>query len=233
MSELPVHVVFRHEDFIIINKPVGVSVHFEDNQPGVVEQVKKQLNLNHLWLVHRLDKVTSGLLILALNADSAATLSALFANRQIAKYYLALSDKKPKKKQGAIIGDMEKSRNGTFKLCPTKNTPAITQFFSKGMQGKRLFILKPSTGKTHQLRVALKSISSPILGDIQYTGSPADRTYLHAYALVFNYQDEPLRIHALPLEGEYFHANLFNESVDEFSKPWNLPWPVLPSTKVS
>lgn len=227
MSDTPIHVVFQHEHFIVINKPAGIGVHFEDTKPGVVEIAKQQLGHDNLWLVHRLDKVTSGLLILALNADAAAQLSTLFAAKQINKYYLAISDKKPKKKQGAIIGDMEKSRNGTFKLSKTKQSPAITQFFSKGMDGKRLFILKPATGKTHQLRVALKSLSSPILGDIQYTGSPSDRTYLHAYALSFVYEDKPIAILALPEIGEHFKSDLFIRQFKEFTHPWELSWPTL------
>lgn len=227
MSDTPIHVVFQHEHFIVINKPAGIGVHFEDTKPGVVEIAKQQLGHDNLWLVHRLDKVTSGLLILALNADAAAQLSTLFAAKQINKYYLAISDKKPKKKQGAIIGDMEKSRNGTFKLSKTKQSPAITQFFSKGMDGKRLFILKPATGKTHQLRVALKSLSSPILGDIQYTGSPSDRTYLHAYALSFEYEGTPFTILALPETGECFKSSLFTQNLEAFSHPWELSWPTL------
>ena len=209
----------------MINKPEGVSVHFEDNTPGIVEIAKQSLKREKLWLVHRLDKVTSGLLILALNANAASVLSKQFADKQIEKFYLAISDKKPKKKQGAIIGDMEKSRNGTFKLCKTQNSPAITQFFNKGLNGKRLFILKPSTGKTHQLRVALKSLSSPILGDLQYTGSHADRTYLHAFALRFTYQGEAISISALPESGEFFLNDLFSQGYAEFAHPWELPWP--------
>ncbi len=232
MPNNPVHVVFQHEHFIIVNKPMGVGVHREDDALGIIDLVKQQSDIEKLWLIHRLDKVTSGLLILALNAQAAAELSSLFAQRKVQKYYLAISDKKPKKKQGAIIGDMEKSRNGTFKLNKSKHSPAITQFFSKGLvtndaTGKRLFVLKPKTGKTHQLRVALKSLGSPILGDTQYTGTKSDRVYLHAYALQFNYLDKSIEVCHSPDAGEHFVNNAYSTSLGEFATPWHLDWPDL------
>ena len=62
----------------------------------------------------------------------------------------------------------------------------------------RLFILYPKTGKTHQIRVAMKSLGSPILGDELYGGEVADRTYLHAYQLSFDYFGEAVHISASP-----------------------------------
>ena len=116
-----------------------------------------------LYSVHRLDKMTSGLLLLAKSPQIAAQLTALFTTHQIQKYYLAISDKKPKKKQGLIKGGMQKSRRGMWKLTKEKNNLAITQFFSYSLgNGKRLFVIKPHSGKTHQIRVALKSIGSAI-----------------------------------------------------------------------
>ena len=184
-------ICFEHPDFVVINKPAGISVHKDEQAVGLSEKLAKQLGVEKLWLVHRLDKVTSGLLIFARNQTAAVNFYHLFHEHKVEKTYLALSDKKPKKKQGKIIGDMEKSRGGSWKLCPTKNHPAITQFHSLSLAPNlRLFILQPKTGKTHQLRVAMKSLSSPILGDTRYAGSSADRVYLHAYQLAFVYQGE-------------------------------------------
>ena len=69
---MKIEVVYQHSDFIIINKPEGISVHKDQAEQGLTELVAKQLNVPQVWLVHRLDKVTSGLLILALNTESAA-----------------------------------------------------------------------------------------------------------------------------------------------------------------
>lgn len=210
--------LYQHRDFIIIYKPCGVSVHKDDAEVGLTTQVAAQLGVSQVWLVHRLDKVTSGLLILALNAESAAEFSRLFAEHKIQKTYLALSNQKPKKKQGLIIGDMQKARNGAWKLCQTKENPAITRFESVSCEPNlRLFILNPQTGKTHQLRVAMKSLGSPILGDALYGKNTAeiDRTYLHAAKLAFEFKGEKVEVFAMPKEGEWWQRALVQEKIGE------------------
>ena len=192
-------IVFRHLDFIVINKPNGISVHKDDADVGLTQLVAQQLGVPKVWLVHRLDKVTSGLLILALNERAAVTLSQKFAQHQIQKTYIALATHKPKKKQGRISGDMQKARRGAWKLCQSKESPAVTDFVSHSLAPNlRLFILQPKTGKTHQLRVAMKSLGSPILGDELYGGDKAERTYLHAYQLSFDYFGEAVQISTSP-----------------------------------
>lgn len=229
-------VVFEHDDFLVLSKHQGVCVHCEPGQVGLIAQLKQDLQYETLLPVHRLDKVTSGLLMCAKNHDAASTLSQLFQRRQIEKYYLAMSDQKPKKKQGLIQGDMEKSRRGSWKLCHSTVNPAITQFFSYGLgSGQRLFVLKPKTGKTHQIRVALKSIGAPIFGDRLY-GHPyalALGIYLHAYALKFMYQqkeyvfvDEPKGWKESSLR-EGFAESLTQGIAQCDQKPWLLPWPTI------
>lgn len=201
---MPFDIIYQHPDFIIIYKPCGISVHKDQDEKGLTARVAEQLGVPQVWLVHRLDKITSGLLILALNAESAAEFSRLFAEHKIHKTYLALSNQKPKKKQGLIVGDMQKARNGAWKLCQSKENPAITRFDSVSCEPNlRLFILKPQTGKTHQLRVAMKSLGSPILGDKLYGKNNAeiDRTYLHAAGLEFEFKGEKIALFALPKEG--------------------------------
>lgn len=192
-------ICYQHSDFVIINKPEGISVHKDDQAVGLTQKLASQLGVEQVWLVHRLDKVTSGLLILALNKETAAYFYQLFEQHQIQKTYWALATQKPKKKQGKIVGDMQKSRNGAWKLCHTKQNPAITQFESHSIAPNlRHFILQPKTGKTHQLRVAMKSLGSPILGDELYGGQPADRVYLHAYRLDFEYAGESISVAVMP-----------------------------------
>jgi len=116
-----------------------------------------------------------------------------------------LSDRKPAKKQGWVRGDMEKGRGGAWRLLPSQANPAVTYFQSASLApGLRVFFLKPLTGRTHQLRVALKSLGAPILGDALYQGSDADRTYLHAYALSFELDGETLRFYCPPTIGAAF-----------------------------
>ena len=212
-------IVYQTDDFIIIYKPCGLSVHKDQSEIGLTTLLAEQLGVPQVWLVHRLDKVTSGLLILALNAESAAEFFQLFSEHHIQKTYLALSNQKPKKKQGLIVGDMQKSRNGAWKLCQSKENPAITRFESVSCKPNlRLFILKPQTGKTHQLRVAMKSLGSPILGDSLYGKNTEniDRTYLHAARLQFEFKGQSFDVFSPPKEGEWWHRENVQSQIQKF-----------------
>jgi tRNA pseudouridine32 synthase/23S rRNA pseudouridine746 synthase len=221
------NIIDEQDEFIVINKPAGIGFHDDENQQGFFNQVKQFLALEKLYPVHRLDKMTSGLLIVAKTKDAAVQFQRLFEERNIEKYYLAISDKKPIKKQGLIKGDMEKSRRGMWKILRTQLNPAITQFFSFSLQqGKRLFVVKPHTGKTHQIRVALNSLGSPILGDPTYHAlSKSDRGYLHAFVLRFELNGTKYQYTCPPLEGEAFINNHAREVIDTHSRPWELTWP--------
>ena len=212
-------IVYQTDDFIIIYKPCGLSVHKDQSEIGLTTLLAEQLGVPQVWLVHRLDKVTSGLLILALNAESAAEFFRLFSEHHIKKTYLALSNQKPKKKQGLIVGDMQKARNGAWKLCQSKENPAITRFKSVSCEPNlRLFILKPQTGKTHQLRVAMKSLASPILGDALYGKNTEniDRTYLHAARLQFEFKGQAFDVFIPPKEGEWWHRDAVQSQIQKF-----------------
>ena len=212
----PIEVISETADFVVINKPVGVSVHKDQNEIGLLQVLAKQLNVQQLFLVHRLDKMTSGLLLLAKTTKANRELSLLFQNRQIEKFYIALSDRKPKKKQGLVMGDMEKARRGDWRLIKRTENPAITQFFSYGVEVKqpynrmlRLFLMRPATGKTHQLRVMMKSVGAPILGDKRYYSGDTlwqnlDRGYLHAWQLMFEFQGIRYSFVAEPSQGDLF-----------------------------
>lgn len=214
----------EQDDFIVISKVANCNFHDEEDLGnGLFNQVKKQLNLTDLYPVHRLDKMTSGILVFAKNKTSAALFQELFQAHQIEKYYLAISDQKPKKKQGLIKGDMVKSRRSCWKLLRTTNNPAVSQFFSFHLiKGLRLFLIKPHSGKTHQIRVALSSIGAQILGDELYSKTKSDRGYLHAYAIKFTFLNTQYQYKILPSTGEYFINTSFPEDIEE---PWQLKWP--------
>lgn len=226
-------IVEDHKDFLLINKHPGVSFHSAGEEGGIVSCLRSEPGINNLYTVHRLDKMTSGLLLFAKNRKAAGELSGQFRNRQVEKYYLAVSDRKPKKKQGLIKGDMEKARRGTWKLARTMSNPAVTRFFSCSMgKGMRLFILRPHTGKTHQLRVALKSIGAPVLGDPVYhkkekEGKAPDRGYLHSYALRFHLHGKLHSFVHRPDTGIYFNNEQFLYALKKYQCPWDLGWPPL------
>ena len=159
----------------------------------------------------------------------------MFEAHLVAKYYLALSDKKPRKKQGTIKGDMQKSRRSGWRLLNSVNNPAISRFMSTSAgAGKRLFLLKPETGKTHQLRVALKSIGAAIIGDPIYaTGIAksaadyrlvADRCYLHAWQQSFNFADKEYVFRSDPTEGTLFLNPQFLALLEPWSDPGSIKW---------
>lgn len=222
-------VIAQTDDFVVLHKPAGLSFHSEDG-PGVVVLAEQQLGYK-LYPVHRLDKVTSGLLLLARHSAAAAELTRLFSERQVQKFYLALSPQKPQKKQGWIKGDMQLARRGAWRLTATMDAPAVTYFISQGYQQLpfRAFLLRPYTGKTHQLRVALKSQSAAIAGDTLYGAVTADRVYLHAYALAFKYLDTDYYFTQLPETGSLFEALLAAGLPELWDKPWLYPWPSAPA----
>lgn len=256
-----IKIIDEQPDFLVVEKPAGVNFHdthshqaaniqrssekptakieILETQPkhertpaaqGVFNQLKDQTGLD-LFPVHRLDTLTSGLLICAKNKTAAAKFGALFEKHEMEKYYVAISDSKPKKKQGMIKGDMEKARSGNWKLTTSTSNPAITQFFSCSLSpGYRLYLLKPLTGRTHQIRVALKSIGAPIIGDPRYHSAKSvensDRGYLHAYALAFEWDGSTYSYRLPPTEGNLFtHENCIAQLNDGYKEPWTLTWP--------
>ncbi|WOH39098.1 TIGR01621 family pseudouridine synthase [Thalassotalea fonticola] len=228
MSKQPFAIVFENTDFVVVNKAENVNFHDEDELgAGLFNVVKQAQNYEELYPVHRLDKMTSGLVLFAKNKAVAAQLGKLFEQHKIQKFYLAISKDKPKKKQGWIKGDMEKSRRSSWRLARTMLNPAITQFFSYALLPKvRLFIVRPLSGKTHQIRVALNSIGSNIAGDPIYNPSDnSDRGYLHAYALKFELNDEQFEFIQLPSTGEYFQIQQFKQILENIGQPWLLNWP--------
>ncbi|HAU07597.1 MAG: hypothetical protein A2568_00050 [Candidatus Yanofskybacteria bacterium RIFOXYD1_FULL_44_17] len=200
---LDIKIVYEDSDFLVINKPAGLIVHpknTDDDQPSVTAW----LVLNYPetesigedparpGIVHRLDKETSGLLLLAKNQGSFAYFKNLFKERKIQKHYFALVHGQPKSPSGVIdsplgrIGMKRTTRVIGKKMLDKKE--AETEYKTvKEYAGYTLLDVAPKTGRTHQIRVHLKSIGCPIVGDMVY-GKQSDkglRMFLHAYRLDF------------------------------------------------
>lgn len=221
-------VLLCHDDFLIVNKPAGIAVQDDAGCPGTgyLQQLRQQLNAPELMLVHRLDKMTSGLLLLARHPEANRQLSELFRERRIDKCYLARSSAKPSKKQGTVLGDMIPGRRGNWLLQKSCKRPACTQFFSVGDGvGGRVLLLRLLTGKTHQIRVALKSLGAPIMGDQRYGGAVYQRGLLHAYALRFYYQQQWVECFSMPDRSDFPQP-----LPDSWQQPWALPWPQAPAS---
>lgn len=91
------HLIYQHPDFVVIDKPCGISVHKDEEAVGLTTLVAQQLDVPQVWLVHRLDKITSGLLLLALNQRAARALSLLFAEHRIQRRILLYLNINPRK----------------------------------------------------------------------------------------------------------------------------------------
>lgn len=218
-------IIANESEFLVISKSANVHFHSQDGNPGLVVELVEEIGFT-VYPVHRLDTITSGLLLFAKSPESAKKLSALFSNHAIEKYYVALATGKPKKKQGTIIGDMAKSRRGKYKLLRTRNNPAITRFFSHSIgPGMRLYLLSPLSGKTHQLRVAMASLGTPVLGDSRYGGDSADRGYLHAWHLAFEFEKKTYQFYAEPIEGELYQQQVIMSQLEQWKPPGKLAWP--------
>jgi len=229
--------LYQDEHLYAIHKPAGINFHCTDDEQGIVRRVKDHFAQEQLYPVHRLDKMTSGIMIFARSSEANTALSKMFAAKSIEKYYLAISASKPVKKQGSIIGDMEKARRGSYMLTREKKNPAITRFFTKSFlnqAGQRFwfFVLKPETGKTHQLRVALKSIASPALGDERYgpvgsDGESIDRGYLHAYKMRFDLFGKRYELQSEHFNGQYIEFSTLNDiaEIAPMLQPEKLTWP--------
>lgn len=217
---LSIDVIFDHSDWVLCHKPAGMNFHTENSELGFVEVARQKLAIE-LWPVHRLDKATSGLILLAKSAQSCAVLAKLFSERKVEKLYLSICENTLKKKQGKVAGDMVKARRGSFKLLKTQENPAITQFKSTSLKpGYRVCLLKPKTGKTHQLRVMMKSLGGAIVGDERYAGLPSDRLYLHSYGLKFEYDSKNFEFLLLPKTGALFQCSEFSNALEIWLEPW-------------
>ncbi|MBN1499985.1 MAG: RNA pseudouridine synthase [Spirochaetes bacterium] len=202
-------IIFQNPDFAVVSKLTEKSFHSESG-PGFFSLLQNEFGAEKIYPVHRLDKITTGLIITAKNPETAAELGKMFENHEIGKYYIAVSDIPPVKSSGVIRGDMKKVRRGMWKLMKTAENPAVTEFTGHEIKnGLFVFLIKLHTGRTHQIRAGLKSIGSPVLGDPMYYPKPkirqtADRAYLHSYCLKFTFRDQNYIFTDYPQSGKIF-----------------------------
>ena len=188
--DLPI--LYEDDDVIVVNKPSGLLTHAKgglSDEPTVAEIIRPKTSFatdtDRPGIVHRLDRDTSGLLIIAKNPESAAHLQRQFAERTAKKTYIAITDGKPKLNAAKI--DLPIGRNpsapSTFRIDPNGKPAQTTYHVLAENDAQSLVELKPTTGRTHQLRVHLAHLNAPILGDRVYGKSSDCRMMLHAQKL--------------------------------------------------
>ena len=189
-AELPI--LYEDDDVMVVNKPSGLLTHAKgglSTEPTVAEIIRPKTSFasgtDRPGIVHRLDRDTSGVLIIAKTTEAAAHLQRQFAQRTTKKTYLAVTDGVPKLAAAKI--DLPIGRNpsapSTFRVDPN-GKPAQTAYRVLATTDTQALIeLKPTTGRTHQLRVHMAYLNTPILGDRVYGKPNVNRLMLHAHKL--------------------------------------------------
>ena len=191
-TDVDLPILYEDDDVIVVNKPSGLLTHAKgglSDEPTVAEIIRPKTSFatdtDRPGIVHRLDRDTSGLLIIAKNPESAAHLQRQFAERTAKKTYIAITDGKPKLNAAKI--DLPIGRNpsapSTFRIDPNGKSAQTTYHVLTENDAQSLVELKPTTGRTHQLRVHLAHLNAPILGDRVYGKSSDCRMMLHAQKL--------------------------------------------------
>lgn len=194
--DLADRVLYRDREIIIIDKPHGIAVHASGPKGGHYLRYDslKFDSRNVPELGHRLDRDTSGCLVLGRNRQALAKLGEIFANHQADKTYWAVVIGCPKEESGIINQPLKKleKRFGWRMVADPKGQSAITHYRVMGKTDRFSWLeLKPQTGRTHQLRVHLANLGCPILGDSVYGRGTADliasELHLHARSIVLNW----------------------------------------------
>ena len=192
--DLPI--LYEDADVVAVAKPAGLITHSDGRTKEATAEdwFKEKYPEAEGGYVHRLDRDTSGVLVFAKNAAAYEFLRKAFHDRDVHKTYLALTYSAPKEKKGIIDFDIGRSRQD-FRLRSAqpkaKGTlrDALTRYEVMGeTEGYALLKMNPETGRTHQIRVHLKAIHHPIIGDTLYAPNHElalgiNRLGLHAYSL--------------------------------------------------
>src|SRR5206468_8821499 len=217
-EEIPLEIIYEDDDLAVINKPAGMMVHAGSGATDDARNRGTLVNalLHHFGklsaiggelrpgIVHRLDKATSGLILVAKNDESHRKLAAQFATRLVKKTYIALVHGWMKQDRGTISSSISRDRVRRTRMTTRRQggREAITHYTEQRQIDSKfgqfsLLEVRIDTGRTHQIRVHLASLGHPIVGDSLY-GAAAQvksrtgalslaRNFLHAAALTFQH----------------------------------------------
>ena len=202
-SQSALDILYEDEDLLVVNKPAGQVVHYGNGvEQGttLVESILAHCPLSTAagalrpGVVHRLDQATSGVMLFTKTDIAYRELTRMFAERRIHKTYYAFVHGIPKLHSGIIDAPIGRSTHDRTSMCvTTRGRPAVTHWecleaFPNANQA--LLICRPITGRTHQIRMHLKHIGHPIVGDTKYgkkDNPPSERLLLHAYQIEFEH----------------------------------------------
>ena len=233
-------VLFEDNDVLVVNKPAGLIVHFDgrNEEPSLVDWIQKKYpeteGVGEDWLssqgvsvprpgiVHRLDKTTSGVMVIAKNQKTFEYLKKQFQDRTTTKIYDALVYGQPKEDEGVIEAEIGRTKKKPRKWIATfahgKTRAAITNWkvlgrYTDAESGEKVshMELEPKTGRTHQIRVHLKAIHHPIVCDHLYSAHKEcilgfKRPALHARSLTLELPSGEERVFESELPEDFKNA---------------------------
>lgn len=209
--EIDIPIIYEDKDCVVISKPPGLLTHSKgafNPEATVSTWLRSRMKApkgERAGIVHRLDRATSGVMICAKTPEALGWLQKQFSERKAKKTYIAVVAGTPKEPQAII--DMPIERNPkkpqTFRVG-SNGKSAVTEYkVLKTNDRLSLLELKPTTGRTHQLRVHLQHLGHPILGDELYGGQPAERLFLHAEELEITLPNRRRQVFKVPAPDEF------------------------------
>ena len=200
-EDIPLQILYEDADLAVVVKPRGMVVHPAAGHPDGTLVNALLARLDSLGgiggelrpgIVHRLDKETSGLMLVAKNDETQEALSRMLKDREIEKHYRALAEGRMKEPEGEIDAPIDRSKRDRKKMAvDPEGRPALTRWkvLAEG-PACTLLDVHILTGRTHQIRVHLRSINHPVCGDELYgfeKGVKVPCLMLHAYSLAFEH----------------------------------------------
>jgi 23S rRNA pseudouridine1911/1915/1917 synthase len=213
-------VIYEDDQVLVINKPAGLVVHPGPGHPQrtLVNALLSRLpglrvgEIERPGIVHRLDKETSGVILVAKTDEALESLQGQFKRRQVKKIYLGLVDGAPPTPEGeveAAIGRDPRNRQRFAVLRAESAKHAVTRYRTRERFAQHALLeLQPLTGRTHQIRIHMKALGCPIVGDRVYghrrASLPVERQMLHAWQLEFELPgDRSMQRFEAPLSADF------------------------------